>query len=339
MTALKKYQRLEASGLWRDTAEGQRQEVIVHLGEATLVLTDPRSETALAHWSLPAVTRLNPGERPALFAPGEDVAESLEIDDDEMVAALKAVQAAVRQATPRPGRLRAALIGGTTLAILLVGVLVLPGVLKRHTAAVLPPAQQAEIGQEALDDVTRLTGAPCAGEMGLPALAALAERVFGPKDTPILYILPEGLKRPAHLPGGVILLPRSLIEADTPDALAGAALAEGVALAQSDPILPILDHAGLKASFVLLTSGALPQGALAGYGEAFLRAAPPAVPDAALVKAAQAAQVPLSPYARWRDPSGAATQGLLQADPFKGLVPSPLLPDDDWIALQSVCDG
>lgn len=339
MTALKKYQKLETTGLWRDGPTGQRQEVVVRLGDATLVLTDPRSEVVLSHWSLPAVMRQNPGTRPAIFVPGEDAAETLEIEDDTMIAALKTVQSALRQAKPRPGRLRGVLIGGTTLAIVLVAVLALPGVLKRHTASVVPPAKRAEIGQLALDDVTRLTGAPCDGPLGLPALAELAERVFGPEDTPILYILPEGLLRPAHLPGGVILLPKSLVETESPEALAGAALAEGVAARAADPMMEILDHAGLRASFDLLTSGDLPATALAGYGEAFLRAAPPAVPDARLIEAAKAAQVPLTPYARWRDPSGKATAGLIKGDPYSGLIPSPLMPDDDWIALQSVCSG
>lgn len=339
MTALSQYQKLETTGLWRDSPEGQRREVAVRLGDATLMLSDPRADAILSHWSLPAVVRLNPGQRPALFAPGPEGAETLEIEDETMIAALRTVQSAVRLAKPHPGRLRGVLIGGTTAAILGLGALVLPGVLVSHTASVVPAAKRAEIGQRALDDVTRLTGLPCDGEAGLPALAALAERVFGPEDTPILYVLPEGLSRPAHLPGGVILLPKSLIEQDAPDALAGAALAEGTAAAQEDPIVAILDHAGLKASFDLLTSGNLPEGALDGYGEAFLRAPPAPVPDAALIAAFEAAQVPLTPYARWRDPSGASVGGLIAGDPFKGLIPSPLLPDDDWIALQSVCAG
>jgi hypothetical protein len=70
MTALKKYQRLESPGLWRDTPEAQRREVVVAFREASLVLSDPRTELALSHWSLPAVERLNPGTLPALYGPG-----------------------------------------------------------------------------------------------------------------------------------------------------------------------------------------------------------------------------------------------------------------------------
>jgi hypothetical protein len=42
MTALKKYQKLESSGLWRDAADAQRREVVVAFGEASLILSDPR---------------------------------------------------------------------------------------------------------------------------------------------------------------------------------------------------------------------------------------------------------------------------------------------------------
>mgnify|MGYP006205154343 CR=1 FL=1 len=71
-TALKKYQKLESSGLWREAPELQRREVVVAFGEASLTLSDPRTEAALSHWSLPAVERINPGELPALYAQNRD---------------------------------------------------------------------------------------------------------------------------------------------------------------------------------------------------------------------------------------------------------------------------
>ena len=79
-TALKKYQKLESPGLWREAPELQRREVVVAFGEASLTLSDPRTDSALSHWSLPAVERLNPGETPALYSPGRDALETLELD-------------------------------------------------------------------------------------------------------------------------------------------------------------------------------------------------------------------------------------------------------------------
>jgi hypothetical protein len=76
MTVLEQYKRLEATGLWREAPDAQRREVIVSLGDATLMIST-FSEIALTHWSLPAVARLNPGRQPALYAPGAEAEERL----------------------------------------------------------------------------------------------------------------------------------------------------------------------------------------------------------------------------------------------------------------------
>ena len=340
MTALKKYQRLECGGLWRETPQDQRRDVLVRFGDATLVLSDPKSGTAISHWSLPAIERINKGEEPPIFAPGVDASESLELTDPEMIAALGAVRHAVQAATARPGRLRGVLLTGTTLAVLAIGVFWLPGVLVRHTASVVPPAQRADLGQRALDDLARVTGANCNNQFGLQALASLSERVFGPVDTPILYVMPEGVERPLHLPGDVIVLPRRLIEqANGPEAVAGAALVERLRARAQDPIIPMLEHAGLRATLQLLTTAALPDDAITGYGEALLRTAPIALPDASVLAAFEAAQIPATPYALAVDPDGTATAGLTAGDPYKGLAPTPLIPDESWVALQGICSG
>ncbi len=340
MTALKKYQRLECPGLWRETPQDQRREVQVRFGEATLILIDPKSGTALSHWSLPAIERMNRGEEPPLYAPGPDSTESLELTDPDMVAALDTVRAAVKAATARPGRLRGLILAGTALVVVAGAAFWLPGALVTHTASVVPVALRAEIGQYALDDLARVTGAPCDNQLGLQALAGLSDRVFGPVDTPILYVMPEGVDHPLHLPGDVIILPRSLIEtANGPEAAAGAALVERLRARAEDPMIPVLNHAGLRATFQLLTTTELPVEALRGYGEARLRATPAALPDATLITAFEAAQIPATPYAMAVDPQAAQMTRLAADDPYKGLAPTPLIPDESWVALQGICGG
>ncbi len=340
MTALKKYQRLECTGLWREAPQDQRREVQVRFGDATLVLSDPKSGNAISHWSLPAVERTNPGATPPVFGPGAESAETLELADPDMIEALEAVHNAVQAAIPRPGRLRGLLLGGVTLAIVGLALFWIPGALVSHTASVVPDAQRAELGQRALDDLTRVTGAPCDSQLGLQALARLAERVFGPVDTPILYVMPNGVDRALHLPGDVIILPRHLLEtAKGPEAVAGAALAEGLRMKSLDPMIPLLNHAGPRATFQLLTTADLPDAALQGYGEATLKTAPSVLPDTELLVAFEAAQIPASPYAFAMDPEGKTTAGLVEGDPYKGLSPTPLIPDADWVALQAICSG
>ncbi len=339
-TALRRYARLEARGLWRELPEAQRREVVVGLREASLVIADPRSDQALTHWSLPAVLRLNPGAMPAIFSPAEDAAETLELDDPDMIAALETVHAAIERARPHPGRLRGAGTVALLSALVLAAVFWLPGAVIRQTAAVLPEATRVAIGQEAMADLARLTGAACRGPAGRAALARLSARLF-PGEGPVpLAVVREGLGGSLHLPGGQIVLSEALLaEAEGPEVAAGHALAQRQAAAEADPILPLLRHAGLFAAFRLLTTGRLPAGAVEGYAEDLLRADHPQVAPGPLLSRFRAAGLSVSPYAFAVDPSGETVLPLVEADPFPQGGPQPLMSDEDWVALQDICAG
>lgn len=338
MTALKKYQRLESPGLWRDAPEAQRREVVVSFGEASLVLSDPRTETALSHWSLPAVERQNPCETPALYRPGPDAIELLEIDDAEMIAALETVCGALARARPRPGRLRGAMLLAMTALVAGLGVFWLPGALAKHTASVLPAATREMIGTMALIDLARVTGMPCASGAGQRALNGLSLRLFAPQKPQILILRDGGGMQALHLPGQIVALDRALIEAhDGPEVAAGFALAEMARAEALDPMIALLRHAGLRATFTLLTTGALPRDAVSGYGETLLRTPAAALDEARLLARFAAADLPSTPYAYALDPSGETTLGLIEADPFRNAPPRPPMADGDWINLQAIC--
>lgn len=340
MTALKKYLKLESPGLWRDAPQDQRRNVVVSFGEASLILSDPKTDLALSHWSLPAVERRNPGESPAVYAPGHDAHETLELDDPDMIVALETVQIALATRRPRPGRLRGSILGASTFAILALAVLWLPGALIQHTAAVVPAAKRAEIGERALRDVIRLTGTPCAQALGQKAMAELSERLFGPINTPILLAVNSGASPALHLPGDVILLSRTLFDAQNgPQAAAGAALVEQARSVARDPLIPLLEHAGLAATLRLLTTGVLPETALTGYGEVAIQTPPLALSPEVMVAAFAKAGVPTTPYAKTLSETDPAAQALASNDPFAAAPPPALMPDDAWVSLQAICDG
>ncbi len=339
MTALQEYQRLECTGLWRDGPEAQRREVIVSFGDATLVISETRSGRALAHWSLPATVRLPGPALPARFAPAMDAEEELEIDDEAMVAAIAKVHQLIEARRPHPGRLRRALLGGALAAVASALVFLMPDALVRHTAASLPFAKRQEIGRAVLADLARLAGTPCASPEGQEALARLHERLLGPAGE--IFVVPDGIARSLVLPGGIIVLGRALVEgADTPEVAAGEVLAADLAAAVEDPLVTVLRHAGLRATFTLLTTGDLPQGAVAGAGETLLGGERPMVAEQALIDRFAAAGVASSPYAYALDPSGESVLTLIEADPLRGRSPErPVLDDTDWVALQGVCAG
>jgi hypothetical protein len=332
MTALDQYQRLEAPGLWRETPDAQRREVILSFGKATLVIADGRSGRALSHWSLPAVERRNPGEMPAVFAPGPDATETVEIDDATMVAALARVHSIIESRRPHPGRLRIALFAAAAAAVVGLAVFWVPGAVIRHVTTVIPQEKRAEIGQALLTDVFRLSGSACASPEGREALAALNTRLGGNPAEGII-VLATGLQGATHLPGGTILVGRELVEEQpVPEVLAGHVIAERVRAAAADPLAELLRWAGLRASFSLLTTGDLPPDSLVGFAEEFLTRAPVPVPAADLIPAFAAADLPLLPYA--------AAGGLDPAAPAADTgTHAPVLTDDQWVALQGICAG
>lgn len=340
MTALKEYARLESTGLWRATTDGQRREVGVIFGNATLVLVD-NAGRPLTHWSMPATRRINPGEVPALYSPDAAADETLELADDVMIGAIEKVLRSVARVTPRPGRLRNAGFAFTLLAIVGMAVFWLPGALVQQTLQVMPAVKRSEIGATLLGHLQRLTSPTCRDPLGTQALAQLNSRLFGANGGQIV-VLPDGpdssLTHVIDLPGGIMVLGQSMVEtASEPAVLAGALLAAAADRSVSDPLGPILREAGLMTTLRLLTTGDIPTGILQDHAAALLQIASPHAGVDLLVPGFGAAQVPLSPWAYSLDATGETVLDLIEADPMAGQTGPEILTDSDWISLQGIC--
>lgn len=337
MVALTKYARLEGSALWRASPDEQRREVIVSIGDATLIMSDMQ-DRALTHWSLAAVVRANPGKRPAIFHPDGDPGETLEFAEDEaqMIDAIEKLRRAIDRSRPKPGRLRWM---GVLVSVALVAALALfwlPGALVTHTLSVVPQVKRAELGAALLQRMERMTGPECHSPGGDRALSQLRARL----GTGPLAVLPGTIGTSLVLPGGTILLDRALVEDfEEPDVAAGYALAAQISGRAHDPLRQLLEHSGTWASFQLLTTGRLESRTLDSYAQILLtqeRALPPTEP---LLDAFAARQVRSSAYAYALDVTGETVLPLIEGDPMAGQPPVPLMSDADWLRLQTICGG
>ncbi|MCL3880934.1 hypothetical protein [Marivita sp. GX14005] len=339
MTALKEFQRLEAAGIWRATPEDQRKDVIVSLGNASLTIFDLR-ENVLAHWSVAAVARANKGQTPAIYHPDGDPGETLELgkDSPEMIDAIERIRTAIEKSRPRPGKLRVwitALIAALVLAGLIFW---LPDALLRHTVQVVPAVKRDEIGDALLERITRISGAACTSREATEPLRRMASRVLGPGQRGALVVLPGGVKTTAHLPGGRILLNRSLVEdPEDPDVTAGYILAERLRALSRDPLEDMLVQTGLWSSLRLLTTGEMSETDLERYAEHLLSQNPPALSNDMLLAAFETAELRSTPYAYALDVTGETTLPLIEADPMAGGGARPVLSDADWLRLQGIC--
>lgn len=335
MTALKEFDRLDSTGIWRESPDAQRRDVVVSFGDATLIIRD-KTETALAHWSLPAVERLNPGARPALYRPGPDAGEELEVEDTVLIDAIEKVRKTVAKRRPHKGRLRLYIFGGFITCIAALGYFWLPGALVRHTVQVVPEAKRLAIGTSLVGHMTRLTGDACRSNLGAAALARLKARVLG-ADLRKAYIVPSG-PNALYLPGGLLVMNRTVVEDhDTPDVAAGYMLAAVEAARLQDPIYTLLDAAGGRATLHFLTTGQLEDHVLREYAETLLSSTPASPSMDLLIDRFATAKVASSPYAYAVDVTGETTLDLIEADPYRGAEQPSLMSDGDWISLQDIC--
>ncbi|MEM6372799.1 MAG: hypothetical protein AAF727_08490 [Pseudomonadota bacterium] len=337
MTALSKYDRLEATGLWRGTPDAQKREVVVSIGDATLMISD-LNDRAMTHWSLAAVERGAETDGLAVFFPDGDPGETLEFSaaEAEMIDAIETLRQAVAQSRPRPGRLRWL---GAALSALVVGAVAvtwLPGALVDYAMRVVPPVKEAEIGAALLVRVERVAGNRCRSAEARSALAALASRTGATR----IVVVPGGVREALALPGGTVLLNRGLVEDyEEPDVAAGYALVEQVRSASQPPLRALLEYAGVRATATMLTTGVVPAKALDAFTTAQLSRFAPVLPADEILPAFAQAELRSTPYARARDISGEQTLALIEADPLAGKVPPPIMPDRDWLQLQAICEG
>lgn len=335
MTALREFERLEAAGLWRASPDAQRRDVIISVGDATLTITDLQ-DRPLAHWSLAAVERANPGVFPALFHPDGDPGEVLEIPQDEvtMLEAIERVRQAIDRARPHPGRLRLMSILGSLAFVIALVLFWLPTLIQNHAVKVVPEIKSKAIGQALLGRIERVSGQACATPEAVPILTKLALRT----DVRQLVIMRSGIAGSLHLPGGIVLLNRSLVEDfEDPAVAAGAVLAERARATKRAPLAELLEAGGFFAAFRLLTTGDLTRETLDRYSETVLAAPRPALADDLLLAEFARAAIPSSPYAYALDITGETTIGLIEADPMAGRALEPVLNDRDWVQLQNIC--
>ena len=338
MTALKEYERLESGGIWRADQDAQRRDVVVSFGNATLVISDGAGRP-LTHWSLAAVSRENPGKRPAVFAPDPDANETLEIEDTLMVDAIEKVRKTVARARPRQGKLRglgtAAILGG----LVALGVFWLPDAMRQQALGVVPKSKRVEIGAVLLNNLQGLTGPVCRGDIGRNALTGFQNRILGRADSSQIVVMPLGQETALPLPGGIIVLDRALIERiDDPAVAAGFVLAASTSRDVQDPLLPVLERAGFANTMRLLATGDLDAGVLTEYAADLIGDQAPVLTETALVSAFQSARIASTPYGQYRLAQGQPVMDLIVNDPMKGAPVTDIILDRDWVALQGICD-
>ena len=339
MTALDKYQRIEALGLWRADNVSQRKDVLISIGETTLLISDMQ-EQPLAHWSLAAIERANPGNFPAIYHPDGDHEESLELNysEKEMIEAIEKLRTVIARRRPHPGRLRTGIFLGIFSVVLLTLVFWMPQAIRNYTAEILPEVKHVEIGNNLFEHMKRVTGPACEADFSKTSLKLLSDRLFDGKN--VIFIVPDGIKTTINLPGNILLANRNLVEDfEDPDVLAGYLITEKIRSKTFDPIEEMLQNMSLISTFRLLTTGLVKKETLMDYADYLVTKPQETIQSVEIIRTFHEKQLSLIPYAEAIDITGEGSLDLIEAEEIRTSPVKTSLPDANWVSLQNICGG
>ena len=300
MTALEKYVRLEAIGLWREGPGSRQREVVVSFGEPRWLLKD-LAERPLGHWALAGIAAIGRDGGATVYSMTLDGDETLTIRDREMVAAIAAVARGYRlrpaaAPPPAPLPLAAVVVASRRSAPSPLG----PDLVRDQAARMVPPEQAREFGDRML---LRLIEAARGGPCAEPARQPRARRA-SPIAAPAAAVARARPRRAAPAVGAARRdpadRPARARRRRRPRALAGwleAALGPAAA-----PVHALMRAAG-------------------PFGQPPLCASPASFGETALARAADAALTPSA--AAGFTPAAASV--------------APSLSDQDWVAIQGIC--
>ncbi|MDE2791118.1 MAG: hypothetical protein OXI81_11935 [Paracoccaceae bacterium] len=343
-TALEQYERLESSGLWKSSPDAQRREVILSFGRSALKLSD-LNDNVLTHWHLNAVDRINPNRQPALYSPGDDESESVEVSDPHMIEAIETLRSF--RPKPLPGRrwrFRRLLSRGVGFLVavgIVIALVRLPVALEDHALEMTPTARIQAIDAMLLDELTRMSGPVCLSGAARPVLASLSARLVPDAGVPII-VAELGDRMSAHLPGGQILLDRSLIHGDLgPETAAGFVLLEYASSQDRHIFRSLIRHAGFFRTSAFLLGWELPRSVVESFAPQLLWHTPASQNPEFLQSLFAAAGLSSQPLSDAIGPESPLATALASSEESiaEGSDPGPVLDPSDWATLRAACSN
>lgn len=252
MTALEKYTRLEAVGIWKETPTSDPVEVLVSFGDATLLLTDFQ-ETPLTHWALAATSCVKSSGESAMYTPDTEGFETLEIDNPQMVRAIAQVSRSQAMKRRNPPVLRWLVIGAL-VTLLVYTVYAAPSALRAQAIRMTSADSARNLGAEML---ATLNLQICDQKRGSDAQKILMSRLFPSGEASLIIAknAPDG----AIFPGGTLVVGNNLLQTlQTPDQLAVWMQFMIQSDANIDAVDRLFEGSEFKPLLSYVTSGQLP---------------------------------------------------------------------------------
>lgn len=371
MTALKRYDLLEAEGRYFDGKSAAPREVVVKFGDASLMILD-MNDMPITHWPLATLRDLGTAGPGLSLMPDFGSDERLSISDDDMIEAIRTICPKLNEGEAVGGRrwMRVASWAGLALGSVYLIIFHLLPAISDQLAELIPPEAEAAMGEQMVDEFAKILSGfeePrfCStpdGDSALNKMVARAEAVSDPHLPLTVQVLDHEMVNAFALPGGQIVLFRGLIDkADSPEEVAGVLAHEIGHVVNRDPTRIALRSAGSAGLLGLLLGDFTGATVTVALSEALLRSGYQREAEAAaddFANAALGAQgLPTKPFAGFflklkedvgerpnflthlasHPDLGGRADKATAADQVGEQPFTPALNDQDWVALQEIC--
>jgi len=338
MTAYPGFDVLECQGLWHASDKSHPQKVLVQLGQDSLVIR-ARDELILTHWSLHFMQELDAAKNIVVFSPDPQSGERLVIDDELMISALRGETIYDRPVTSTP---RIAIGFSWQLLVILLVILVAAGIYWSDSlitvgASLVGASERQTIGENVYSALVDDDSRECDAEPGLGEIKSLQESLVPDHrlDIRLLRNIPF-LSR--SLPGNLVILNAELLDHhDWPEVIAGYILLEAERLTAEDPLLPFLFNTRIMHLVRIAFGRTMPEGTYEEYAQYLKLAKPDVIPAAVLLTSFREAGFPSTAFAAIYANASTDPSQLLTNDPRSTDSYRPLMSDDAWQSLRTIC--
>ena len=204
MTAIKKYARLEATGLWRDSENFDFIEVLISFGKTSIILSDYKDKP-LTHWSLTAIKLVSRDQNEATFSTDSDDGECLLIKDADMIESLLLFINKDEQKS-NTTKIKFYICFFFLIVSSIALIVYFPSKIKVLTASVISNEIEQQLIEPFVDKHVSSSGGSCSSleiETIKQRILTLIEK---DKQTLSVIIIRDQKMNALHLPNGVILI-------------------------------------------------------------------------------------------------------------------------------------
>ena len=204
MTAITKYRRIEAKGLWGEKKGTYPKDVIVSIGKSSITISDT-NEVPHNHWNFNSIIVLEQDKENTTYSPGQDRQEKLIVQDQDMINALNII-CEYGKTSKKPIIKTSFFLTSILTFLIITFVLSIPFILRLAALDIIEPKYETIFVKNLLEKKGFMKNI-CTKQKNTTDLEDMLVEKFGLKNRMEILITKATLPSPLLLPGRIVVVP------------------------------------------------------------------------------------------------------------------------------------